>query len=365
MSTTAPPIRLAVLGLGWVFTNVWAPMLRDHAGFRVVAVLDPDAAALARGSALFPDARPLSTVADIDPSEVDLVVVAPPNHLHAPLAATLLRRGIPVFVEKPVCLSSAEAAQLVEAERAGGARVLAGTAAWHRADVKALRAQVDRLGPLRTVELSWLRARGVPGPGGWFTSGEEAGGGALLDLGWHLITVGLRMIGWPAVPDVLGTVSADFLGHNGFDAAWHTGNGSRRADVEDTARASFRTDSGVFFTLAAAWASHTNVDRTTISVEGAHGRIELVCTFGFSPHRLTTPSLRLLSAGRSKEIYVPAEPPGAEYRRQLDLLPALLADPNQPGAATAETVRIVELIERIYRSAGATTVDLVARQVRG
>ncbi|HEU5473558.1 MAG TPA: Gfo/Idh/MocA family oxidoreductase [Actinophytocola sp.] len=359
MSTATQPIRVAMIGLGWVFTDIWAPMLADHPGFEVIGVLDPDPAAVARATELFAAARTLSTVDDLDPAEVDLAVVATPNHLHASTAATLLRRGIAVFVEKPVCLTSAQGAELVEAERAGGARVLAGTSAWHRADVKALRAQLDQLGPLRTVDLAWIRARGVPGAGGWLTSGDQAGGGALFDLGWHLITIGLRMIGWPPVTDVVGSVSADFVGRNGFESGWHPAGGTGGVDVEDTAQASFRTETGVFFTLSTAWASHAEADHTRITLEGADGRAELLCTFGLSPNRTGGSSLRVLRAGRTEQIEVPDEPVGAEYRRQLDLLPTLLADPNQPGAATAESVRIVDLIERIYASAGAVTAGPV------
>lgn len=365
MSAPTQPIRIAIIGLGWVFTEIWAPILVERSDYRVVAVLDPNTEAVTRAQTLFPAVRELSTIDDLDSSEVDLVVVATPNHLHASTAAELLRRGIPVFIEKPVCLTSAEAAMLVEAERAGGARVLAGTAAWHRADVKALRAQLDRLGPLRNIELYWVRARGVPAAGGWFTSGDKAGGGVLFDLGWHLITIGLRMIGWPTVWDVVGSVSSDFLGRDGFDAAWHASHGGEQANVEDNVRASFHTRSGVFFNLGTAWASHCGVDQTTIVIDGADGRAELICTFGLSPQRSSTQSLRVQIAGRVEEIDLPDEPIGAEYRRQLDLIPTLLADPNQPGAATAESVRIVDLIERIYHSAGVTAADLVAKRMAG
>jgi oxidoreductase len=347
-------LRLAFIGLGWVFTDVWAPML-DRPDFRVVAVYDPAEAAVETAVATFPDARVLSTVDDLEPSEVDLAVVATPNHLHASIGAELLRRGINVFIEKPVCLSSAEAALLAEAEKEGGSRVQAGTAAYHRADVRALREQLPRVGPVRTVELSWVRAKGVPAEGGWFTSEQAAGGGALFDLGWHLITVGMRMLGWPGVWDVVSSVSSDFLHREGFGASWHRrGGGGGPANVEDTVHASWRTRTGVFFTLNTAWASHIERDRTTIVVEGADGRIELEGTFGFSPQRAAKSTLLVRSAGQTEEIDVPDEPVGAEYRRQLEMLPMLLADPGQPGAATGESARIVDLIERIYHAAGAT-----------
>jgi oxidoreductase len=267
-------------------------------------------------------------------------------------------------VEKPVCLQSAEAAEIADAERAAGGRLLAGTAAWHRADVKALRALAGELGELRSMELSWIRANGIPARGSWFTDRARAGGGALIDLGWHMITVGMRMLGWPAVRDVVGSVSSDFMASGSSHAGWHSagwhsagwhsaaGTGRYAADVEDTARATFRTESDVLCSLTVAWASHADHDQTRIALEGTAGRAELVCTFGLSPHRVPRSRLRVWRRGRVEEAELPAEPTGTEYRTQLALLPVLLADPGQPGAAARESAQSVDLVERIYRSAG-------------
>jgi oxidoreductase len=351
MTGGAAPARVALIGLGWVTTQVWLPMLTDHAGFTVVDLVDSDPAVLDRVGRLAPGARRSRLADALSPAEVDLAVVAVPNHLHATIAAALLRRGIAVFVEKPVCLTSAEAAELIEAERAGGARVLAGSAFWHRADVKALRALFDQLGPLRAIDLSWVRGRGIPGQDSWITRRDQAGGGVLFDLGWHLITIGMRMLGWPAVTGVLGSVSADFIGRDGFGATWRDADGSAaRPEVEDTASGRVSTVDALV-TVTAAWASHTRPDQTRIVVDGALGRAELLCTFGFSPDRVPQSELVLWRDGERTEIEVPQEDVGAEYRRQLDLLPVLLADPGQPGAATAEVAGAVSIVERIYASA--------------
>jgi oxidoreductase len=42
---------------------------------------------------------------------------------------------------------------------------------------------------------------------------------------------------------------------------------------------------------------------------------------------------------------------GAEYDRQVDALPGLLADPGQRGAAVAAARQTIHVIERIYASA--------------
>src|SRR5690349_3217416 len=99
--TRAAPVRLALIGLGWAVRELWAPRLSGHAGFTVVAVYDPDPSATAWAVARFPTARLLSEPGDLRPDEVDLAVIATPNHLHAATAISLLERGISTFVEKP------------------------------------------------------------------------------------------------------------------------------------------------------------------------------------------------------------------------------------------------------------------------
>jgi len=351
-------IRLALIGLGWAVRELWAPRILEHPGFTVVAVHDPDPAAAAWATDRFPAARLLRDPGELGSGDVDLAVVATPNHLHASTAVSLLERGIPTFVEKPVCVSPAEAAALAAAERTGGARMLSGTAAWYRADVMALRGLLPDLGPLRSVELSWIRAAGVPAPGGWFTERRRAGGGALVDLGWHLITLGMRMLSWPRVTQVTGAVSADFLAKAGAEATWRgdspDGPSHEMApkDVEDTVRGVLALDGGPLFSVCAAWASHSARDVTRIVLEGADARAELTCTFGLSPNGVDG-SLVLHRDGQAEVIEPAREARGTEYRRQLDHLPALLTDPGQRGVATAEVIRTIDIIERLYRSAGA------------
>ena len=52
--------------------------------------------------------------------------------------------------------------------------------------------------------------RGIPGLGGWFTTKEQAGGGALIDLGVHLLDLSLFVLGHPQPKEVLGQVYGVF-----------------------------------------------------------------------------------------------------------------------------------------------------------
>lgn len=343
--------RVALIGLGWAARHIWLQRLLRHPGYTVTAVVDPDERARAAALADTPSLAALADVTELDPAQVDLAVVAVPNHLHAAIAGRLLAQGLTVFVEKPVCLTSAEADQLAAAERAGESRLLAGSAARYRADVRGLYDAVGEVGEIRHVDASWVRARGVPGAGGWFTDRSRAGGGALLDLGWHLLDVISPLLGSADFRHVVGTTSEDFVAGGAGGAGWREDSGGGKGDVEDTARGFLVTEAGVSFALRASWASHEPLDVTSVVVEGSRGRLDLRCTFGFSPNRAGGPVLTLTRDGRVTPLPLPAEPVGAEYDRQLDELIPLLTDPTAVGQAVGEAQRTIRLIERLYDSA--------------
>nr|ADI56549.1 oxidoreductase [Streptomyces sp. 4-71a] len=340
------PTRVAVAGLGWAATSIWLPRLAAHPAFTVTALADPDQDRVTHALSLAPGAQPLTGAGEVDPGTTDLAVVAVPNHLHAPVATALLGRGIPVFVEKPVCRNLAEAEALADAETAGGSVLLAGSAARHRADITALAALLPKLGRIRHIELSWVRASGVPDAGGWFTHRAHSGGGSLVDLGWHLLDVLPALLGPTDITRVTGTVSGDFLHSAAASAAWR-GEGPDQdqghaspGDVEDTARGFLVTSDGVSVGLRTSWASHEERDVTLIRVDGSDGSATLRCTFGFSPNRVRRPTLTLAQGGLLTPLPLDPEAIGAEYDRQLDDLARQLAEPDLArGRAIEETRR--------------------------
>jgi oxidoreductase len=357
------PIRVALIGFGWAGRSIWLPRLRADDSYDVVAVVDP---ATGLGAELAGFAIPvLADHSALDPADVDLAVVAVPNHLHAEVAGALLRRGISVFVEKPVCLSSAQADELAEAERASGAVLLAGSASRYRSDVQALYRLAAGLGAIRHVDLSWVRASGVPGRDGWFTRRELAGGGALVDLGWHLLDAAQPLLGSPMITHVVGSVSADFVNRQSSRAAWRAEGGAPvvAGDVEDTARGFLLTETGASMSVHASWASHQALDLTEIKVEATGGTAILRCTFGFSPNRQGGSTLSHTVDGVTTVTSV-GEPIGQEYARQLAELAAMLADPRSKGMAIDDTRRTIDVIERLYLSASMTPASATPMDLR-
>ncbi|MEV6668982.1 Gfo/Idh/MocA family oxidoreductase [Streptomyces sp. NPDC051162] len=369
-ATAREPLRMAVLGAGWVSRKVWLPLLAEHPAFRVDFLVDDDP--VAARSALPEGARTrvLSRPEELAPRSVDAAIIALPNHLHLPVAKALLERDVPVFVEKPVCRTLFEAQALALDHQARGGSIgditlYAWSAARHRTDVCRLAELLPSLGTVRSVGLSWIRATGIPQRTGWFVDRRLAGGGALLDLGWHLLDVGLHLLGWPRVVRAASTMSADWMSRGEATADWsRRSSGTARSGpgetVEDTARGFLVTDTDVGISLETRWASHQALDVTTITVEGTEGVATLRGTFGFSPHRLQESSLVVLRQGVEETIALPDEPVGVEYRRQVDELARRLggsADGQGPVSglgegSMAEVTILASCIDHIYSAAG-------------
>ena len=127
--------------------------------------------------------------------QIDLIVIATPNHLHVPISIAALEAGFHVLCEKPIARNMSEAASLIKAvERNDGIYAVANTYLGypmvHEARALSLK---DALGPLRKVIVEytqgWL-AEPIEEDGQkqalWRTDPERAGAaGALGDIGVH------------------------------------------------------------------------------------------------------------------------------------------------------------------------------------
>ncbi len=127
--------------------------------------------------------------------EVDLLVLALPNHLHAPLACQAMEAGKHVVTDKPMCRSLAECDRMIETARKTN-RILS-VFQNRRFDGDFLTLcqllETGRLGKLRWLEMAWQMARPTRG----WRSEPALGGGRLFDLGAHMIDQALLLFPEP------------------------------------------------------------------------------------------------------------------------------------------------------------------------
>ncbi|MFI6393504.1 Gfo/Idh/MocA family oxidoreductase [Nonomuraea sp. NPDC050547] len=89
--------------------------------------------------------RPEDLIGRIDAA----IVMDRDGDLHRPHAEPLLKAGVPVFVDKPLAGSSADAEAILAAARTGGVPVTSSSAL--RWAVEAMRDRLEALGPIRSV----------------------------------------------------------------------------------------------------------------------------------------------------------------------------------------------------------------------
>lgn len=190
------PVRCGVIGFGLAGRIFHSAVIDATPGLELAGIVQRSGDEAQRA---YPRVRVYRSLdAMLAEAALDVVVVATPNDTHVPIAAQCLRAGKHVVIDKPVAVSSSEAASLFPIVRETGRRVFV----YHnrRWDGDFLTVQqllkTDKLGTLRTFESHFDRFRPTPKPGAWR---EEAGhgNGILLDLGSHLGDQALVLFGLP------------------------------------------------------------------------------------------------------------------------------------------------------------------------
>jgi len=203
-------LRIAIAGTGWAATT-HATAVYSTSGAELVAVVNHRPDSMQRLADRFGVRRQYADVeALLAAGEVDALVVATPNYLHAPQTIAALGAGLHVLVEKPMALNAAQAAAMVKAGQVSGKYLMVGQCWRSDEEMRWLGAQVaaGKLGEIvRTksygVHTNW-------GPSGWFTQKALAGGGALVDMGVHAIDTARFLAGDPQPASVYARLSTRY-----------------------------------------------------------------------------------------------------------------------------------------------------------
>jgi predicted dehydrogenase len=119
----ADTIGVGIIGSGGIALANHLPGFTHCPGAKVVALCDSNSTVLEQArartgiDAVHADYREL-----IERKDVHAVVIATPNHVHAPIAKAAVAAGKHVLCEKPLALSHAEAVEMLQAAEAAGVR---------------------------------------------------------------------------------------------------------------------------------------------------------------------------------------------------------------------------------------------------
>ena len=252
-------MRLGFAGTGWIGVHRLRAVAETGLA-EVAAICDPndDAAALALQAA--PGAERAYRFEDLFDRDLDGLVIATPNALHAPQAIVALERGIAVFCQKPLARTAAETRKVIEAAR--GADRLLGVDLSYRYTEGMCRirelVRSNALGRVHAVELVFHNAYGPDKS--WFFDAAASGGGCVLDLGIHLID----LLDWLVQAPVIGLHSRLYA--KGELLSPNTGR------VEDEAVVLLELDGGATASLRCSWHAHAGRDAVIgVLVRGSEG----------------------------------------------------------------------------------------------
>jgi predicted dehydrogenase len=272
-------LRAGVIGLGWAGQQHMAAY-DETADVDLVALagMEPDALhRLGDQYGIRQEGRYANWQDLVDHGQIDLLSVAAPTTLHAPIAVAALNAGMHVLSEKPMAENADTARLMVEAAERNDRVLDVSFNHRQRGHVKVLKKIIDAglLGRIYYAKVGWLRREGIPGLGSWFTRRATAGGGPLMDLGVHMLDIALYLMGEPAVRAVTAAMYAEFgprgKGSSDSEVVPKTGVEPGAFDVEDLSTAFLRLQAGATLLLESSWAQWIPKDRCYVTMYGSDG----------------------------------------------------------------------------------------------
>jgi predicted dehydrogenase len=182
-------IRIGMVGCGGIARVHMAGFaaIRDRA--QVTAVCDTDEARTAAAIELVGDAHVWKNFEDlVRDDDVDAVDICLPHHLHAPAIIAAAKAGKHVLCEKPLCTTLREAAAVREAVAASGITLMCAHNQLFEPAIGPARELLQK-GALGSVYMArtsdCFTADRTAEQWGWRRELRTAGGGELIDTGYH------------------------------------------------------------------------------------------------------------------------------------------------------------------------------------
>ncbi|MCH2539809.1 MAG: Gfo/Idh/MocA family oxidoreductase [Anaerolineales bacterium] len=330
-------LRLGILGTGIIVRGSHLPVLQNHPNVEVVAAgnLHPESLASLAADFNIPNTFTDFSAMAADP-EIDAVINALPNYLHAPVSIQMLEAGKHVLCEKPMAMSVEEAEQMIVASEKANQKLMIGHMWRFDREIIWLRNLVNsgELGKIFRVKSHEVLVYDVygqdPSTSSWFVNPELSGGGVMTDMTVHSIDT-LRFV----LGDVMPTrVSA------------RVGTYFEDIPVEDTATLMLEFDGEVTALIEAGWYN--------LYADELQGYTQVFGTRGYASAVPAEVRMHVQGTWSVTRPSFPArkvqEDLGA-FRAQIDHFVDCILHDKQPKPGGADGLLVMRVLEAAYRSA--------------
>ena len=323
-------MRIAFTGTGYI-SKVHAQAARNL-GLELAAVVNHHPASMATFAETFAIPRQYTSMdALIHDGEIDAIIIATPNYLHAPQSIQALAAGIHVMVEKPMALNATEARQMHQAASASGAQLMVAHCWRFDQDVLWLKQRMPALG--RVVRTTGYGIHTHWGPRGWFTQKQFAGGGALADMGIHAIDTVRFLLGDPHPVSVYAKIGTHYGDY----------------DVDDTGLLLIEWSNGTASVIESGWwQPHMDGPEAATKVYGTTGFGQIFPTRTFIPNSDRTDTI-ISEAGLPfpRQAHCPQE----LYDSQLGYFVDCVRRGITPNPGAAEGIVNMQIVDAAFASA--------------
>ncbi len=325
-------LRVGVIGAGAITQIAHLPVLKKMKGIEVRALCDND---VVKARALADRFGVADTFDDIEEllryEELDAVLLSSPTHLHEAHLLAALSANLHVLIEKPLTISSASVQRMLRAVQKRDRVVMVGMNHRYRPDVQIVRSfvQSGELGAIESVRGSWHVYRPARSQLGWRQKREQAGGGAMYDLGLTILDLGLWLAGGPTPTRVSAT-----LDRAGKDRA-----------VEQSGSAFVVCEDGCSIFLDVTWNHIGEGERFGVGLRGSKGTAAVNPLKVWKEMHGTPTDVSPTSSGSRENPFT------ASFRAEWAHFSATIAGEAKAAPALDEHVTLHKVLEAIYRSA--------------
>jgi len=245
-------IRLGIIGSGSFVQSDYLPSFSRISGVKISAICGntPDKVRALTSkygiSGAYTDWRDMLNVVPLD-----AVAIATPNYLHDIQAIEVLKHGYHVFVEKPMAITLGRAKKMVALAKAAKKILMINQSKRFSPVFLTARDFIIKGGIGKIYSISMRIAHSGPDSdekrGDWFFDKKRSGGGAVLDLGIHMVDLARFLINDDIIESY--NVNTQLV---------------KRGDVEDNGILIAKTKENIVISVEASWTSFRSECYATI-----------------------------------------------------------------------------------------------------